>query len=374
MNIQAHHAEGVRAATKELLTLELFTQNDDGRPVYITGSFNNWMCRDERFQMRKLDSGHYQFHFEHDLLPAGSFEYKYLKGGWEAEELDDDGLPPGNRRMEVPRGRVRDLVPQWKKHAGWYNASFYPDIQVLSTRFHVPQLRRRRRVSVLLPWNYQVSDKKYPVLYLQDGQNLFEDSAPFGTWGVDKQLALLAEKGHGDFIVVAIDHGGKERIKEYLPHPTLKWGDALGREYAEFLRNTLKPYIDANFRTLPGREHTGIGGSSMGGLISLYTGILFPETYSKFMIFSPSLWAAPGVIDHTARLLEHGQNRFFLFVGEKEPGIMVEHTDQLSAHLYRHPAFGKSFSMQYLKEKDAGHNEGAWGRAFPQAASWLYAH
>lgn len=277
MNIQAQHVEGGRAATKELLTLELFTQNDDQRPVYVTGSFNNWICRDERFQMHKLSPGHYQYHFEQDLLPTGSFEYKYLKGGWDAEELDDDGLPPGNRRMEVPRGRVRDLVPQWKKHAGWYNASFYPDIQVLSTRFHVPQLRRRRRVSVLLPWNYQVSDKKYPVLYLQDGQNLFEDSAPFGTWGVDKQLALLAEKGHGDFIVVAIDHGGKERIKEYLPHPTLKWGDALGREYAEFLRNTLKPYIDANFRTLPGREHTGIGGSSMGGLISLFTGILFPE-------------------------------------------------------------------------------------------------
>jgi predicted alpha/beta superfamily hydrolase len=118
------------------------------------------------------------------------------------------------------------------------------------------------------------------VLYLQDGQNLFENDAPFGTWGVDKQLAALAQRGKGDLIVVAIDHGGKERIKEFSPYDSQKWGEGLGRDYAKFLTETLKPYIDGRFRTQTGREYTGIGGSSMGGLISIYAGIMFPETYS----------------------------------------------------------------------------------------------
>ncbi|MBK8192991.1 MAG: hypothetical protein IPK76_07225 [Lewinellaceae bacterium] len=71
----------------------------------------------------------------------------------------------------------------------------YPDIQIVAKRFNLPQLRRRRRIAVLLPWNYHQTDRHYPVLYLQDGQNLFEDGASFGTWGVDKKIAALAQKG-----------------------------------------------------------------------------------------------------------------------------------------------------------------------------------
>jgi predicted alpha/beta superfamily hydrolase len=356
------------------LTVNLFTLEDDERPVYIAGSFNSWKSRDEVYRMLKKSDGHYQYCFAHGQMPEGPIEYKFLKGGWEAEELDRDGFPPSNRRLEVPKGHVNDLVPLWKKHADWYNPSFYPEIVVLSDRFAVPQLRRRRRVSVLLPWDYHTSKKKYPVLYLQDGQNLFDNNAPFGTWGVDKQMAALAESHQTNFIVVAIDHGGKERIKEYLPHPTLKWGDALGKQYAAFLKETLKPYIDTHFRTLPDREHTGIGGSSMGGLISLHAGIAYPEVYSKFMIFSPSLWAAPSVFTDVRFLLQQSPTQFYLYVGGKEPALMLKDAEKLHKQLMLMQPDPYRLSLQFSVQQDAGHNESAWGREFPKSASWLFSH
>ncbi len=355
---------------RTMLTLELFTQSDDTRPVFVTGNFNGWTTKDDRFRMRKIADGHYQYTFSEPLPLTEPLEYKYVKGGWESEELGADGHPPTNRRMEVPRGKVTDTVPKWKKHADWYDPAFYPDIQVISRRFNLPQLRRKRRISVLLPWNYHQSDRRYPVLYLQDGQNLFENDAPFGTWGVDKQLAALAQRGKGDFIVVAIDHGGKERIKEFSPYDTQKWGEGLGREYASFLTHTLKPHIDQNFRTAPGREHTGIGGSSMGGLISIYAGIMFPEVYSRFMIFSPSLWVSPKIYHEGFRFDAFPSTKMYLYAGGKEGAAMLANArrfkEVIEKSSHRHVQFHLAI------DPEGRHNEARWGQEFPKAAGWLF--
>ncbi|MEZ4966782.1 MAG: alpha/beta hydrolase-fold protein [Saprospiraceae bacterium] len=356
---------------KSMLTLDLFTLNDDTRPVFLTGTFNSWVTEDVRYQMKKVKAGHYQYTFSEIPATDEPFEYKYVKGGWDAEELGSDGFPPANRRMEVPRGKVTDVVPRWKQHGGDYDPAFYPDIQVVAKRFNLPQLRRRRRISVLLPWNYEKSGRHYPVLYLQDGQNLFEENAPFGTWGVDKKLAALAQDGKGDFIVVAIDHGGKERIKEFLPYKSKQWGDGLGREYAGFLAETLKPYIDNNFRTLPGREHTGIGGSSMGGLISIYAGLMFPEVYSKFMIFSPSLWASPKIYAEPMRFAAYAPPaKFYLYGGSREGAGMVANLQ----HFREAVESNSRGTVQVRLETDAHgkHNEARWGTEFPRAAGWLF--
>lgn len=351
-----------------MLTLELFTPNDDSRPIFIVGNFNGWTTRDTRYQMAKVRDGHYSFSFAEPLHLGEPLEYKYIKGGWESEELDADGHPPTNRRMEVARGKVMDVVPRWKQHGSGYDPQFYPDIQVVSKRFNVPQLKRRRRISVLLPWNYHQSDRRYPVLYLQDGQNLFEDGAPFGTWGVDKQLAALAQHGKGHFILVAIDHGGKDRIREFSPYDSYKWGDGLGRDYARFLAETLKPHIDKNFRTLPDRASTGIGGSSMGGLISLYAGVMFPEVYSKFMVFSPSLWVSPTIYNESMRFNQNSPAKIYLYAGGKEGSGMVPNSKRFKE------TFGKNPHLQLRLEIDAQgrHNESRWGAEFPKAAEWLF--
>lgn len=356
-----------------MLTLDLFTPNDDLRPVFLTGSFNDWTTHDERFRMIKIKDGHYQFTFPDIPSKGEPFEYKYVKGGWEAEELGKDGHPPTNRRMEAPRGKVADIVPQWKQHSGGYDPKYYPDIQVVAKRFNVPQLRRKRRISVLLPWNYRETDRRYPVLYLQDGQNLFEQDAPFGTWGVDKKLAAMAQQGKGDFIVVAIDHGGKERIREFSPYDTHKWGEGLGRDYAKFMVETLKPYIDQNFRTLPDRAHTGVGGSSMGGLISIYAGLMFPEVYSKFMIFSPSLWVSPRIYLEPMQFANFSSpTKIYLYGGGKEGAGMVANAEKFKNAVEKRGMSSGLLEFRLEIDPEGRHNEGRWGQEFPKAAEWLF--
>ncbi|MBL7775694.1 MAG: alpha/beta hydrolase [Saprospiraceae bacterium] len=353
-----------------MLTLELITPADDARPVFLAGNFNGWATKDERFRMKKIAEGRYLYAFSEPLPASEPLEYKYIKGGWEGEELDADGHTRMNRRMEVPKGKVTDVVPRWKKHSDWYDPAFYPDIRILSKRFPLTELRRRRRISILLPWDYDASAKRYPVLYLQDGQNLFEDGAPFGTWGVDKQLAALAQKGKGDFIVVAIDHGGKERIKEYAPYDSPKWGEGLGREYAHFLTETLKPYIDEQFRTRPEREHTGIGGSSMGGLISVYAGIMFPKAYSKFMIFSPSLWVTPRVYREPFQFAAFPATKIYLYAGGKEGAGMLSNAERFKETIEKTGAGRVQFRLEI--DPEGRHQEARWGQEFPKAAEWLF--
>ncbi|MBC7884125.1 MAG: carbohydrate esterase, partial [Saprospiraceae bacterium] len=168
--------------------------------------------------------------------------------------------------------------------------SFYPRIEILDQAYEIPQLGRSRRISVLLPHDYLKTDKRYPVLYLHDGQNLFDEYAPYGNWGVDKSLQALAQKGLGDVIIVAIDHGGVLRIQEYLPYSTPRYTEAEGHLYLRFMLEDLKPMIDSKYRVLTDRNSTGIGGSSLGGLISLYAGFEHMDVFGKMMIFSPSLW------------------------------------------------------------------------------------
>ncbi|MFN4254472.1 MAG: alpha/beta hydrolase [Saprospiraceae bacterium] len=355
------------------LTFELFTPNDDARPVFMAGNFNGWKTHDEQFRMDKVGEGRYRYAFAAPPQTGDTIEYKYVKGGWESEELASDGLPRSNRRVLAKKGKIEDTVPNWKAHEGWYDPAFYPDIQIVSQRFKVPQLSRRRRISILLPHNYATSgDKRYPVLYLQDGQNLFEEGAPFGTWGVDKQLAALAQRGKGDFIVVAIDHGGKERIKEFLPYGHLKWGPGFGREYARFLAETLKPYIDKNYRTLPGREHTGVGGSSMGGLISIFAGLLFPEVYSKFMIFSPSLWVSHEILNSPLPVDRLTLTKIYLYAGEQEGANMVANAQKFKETMERRGLPASKLQFRLEVDPQGQHNEARWGREFPKAAEWLF--
>jgi predicted alpha/beta superfamily hydrolase len=369
VNQAAQHQNG---NYNPMLTLDLFTPEDDDRPVFLTGSFNAWTIRDDRFKMEKVKSGHYQYTFEAIAKDQNLFEYKYVKGGWESEELDQEGHPPSNRKMESPKGKVSDVVPRWKKHDNTYDAAFYPDIRIVAQKFNIPQLRRKRRISVLLPWNYEKTTRKYPVLYLQDGQNLFEPEAPFGTWGVDKQLAMLAKQGFGDFIVVAIDHGGRERIREFSPYTSEKWGIGQGRDYARFMAETLKPFIDKEFRTLTARENTALGGSSMGGLISIYGGLMYPEIYSKFMIFSPSLWVSPKLYFETIRFSTLSPTRIYLYAGGREGAAMVANATRFKNTIEK-KGYDPEVVRLHLEVDPAGrHNEARWGEEFPKAAKWLF--
>lgn len=280
-------------------TFQLTTHPDDTRPVYIAGTFNNWKEQDESTKMTALGDGRYSYNYHgHIDFPL---EYKYTRGDWSQVEMGEYGDPASNHRVERPVDVIKDKVHFWQKNGELNYPPYFPQIKVISDEFEIPQLIKTRRIAALLPHDYYETDKKYPVLYLQDGQNLFDDYAPFGSWEVDKKLALMQRRGTGDVIVIAIDHAKEERIAEYNPGGNAKLGKGQGREYVRFLAETLKPYVDKHFRTKPDRLNTGIGGSSMGGLISIWAGFMYPEKFSKLMIFSPALWVNPNIHFHAMR-------------------------------------------------------------------------
>jgi predicted alpha/beta superfamily hydrolase len=362
-------------ATEGEITLDLHTPaTGDPRPVYVVGNFNNWQAGEDSYRMKELGPGHYRLNFP---LPPGLgphlLEYKYVRGGWETVELDEYGNSTPNRQLPFRRNQASDKVPRWNNSGVFYNAALLPKPLILSEHFEIPQLIRTRRISVLLPHNYDQTNRLYPVLYLQDGQNLFDDYAPFGSWGVDKRLALLAERGHGDIIIVAIDHAEEQRIAEFTPSYRTRLGRGDGKKYVRFLAETLKPYIDQRFRTLQGPEHTGIGGSSMGGLISIYAGLMFPSIYGRLMIFSPSLWVSPSIPFHALNFSQAYEGRIYLYGGGEEGATMLPNLQRFKAEMERR---GGRINIEFELSFDpkGRHNEARWGQEFPRAVEWLFFH
>jgi len=249
---------------------------------------------------------------------------------------------------------------------------FLPKIEVISDKVETPPLGRKRRIAALLPHDYDQTDKRYPVIYLQDGQNLLENRSPFGNWHVDHWLARMAEAGMGDIIVIAIDHAEKDRIREFSPPEVTKFGVSVGRQYATYMAEVLKPYVDENFRTLPGRGHTGVGGSSMGGLISIFSGFIYPEVFGKMMIFSPSLWLTPKIYFQAINFFNPFQTKIYLYAGGNEGANMIPNVQRLKAALQRKGLDGSKIEFHLSIDPEGEHNEAKWGEEFPKAVEWLF--
>jgi predicted alpha/beta superfamily hydrolase len=353
-------------------TFRLSTKDHDDRPVFIAGSFNGWREADDQYQMRAgAEPGSFELTVSFPLT-VDHIEYKYTRGGWDCVELGASGESIDNRvRNPQEVWHDRDHVSRWGGDGLHFRQDLLPVIEVINEEFEIPQLIRTRRVAALLPHDYHQTDKRYPVLYLQDGQNLFDDYAPYGSWGVDKQLASLAERGMGDVIIVAIDHAAEQRISEFNPSPNSKLGMGEGRKYLRFLVETLKPYVDHHFRTKPEPEFTGIGGSSLGGLISIYAGIFYPKAYQRLMIFSPSLWVTPNIPFHLMRLVQQFEGRIYLYGGEAESKTMVSNMMRFRNQFLAQSGTEK---VQFRTEIDpqGQHNEARWGQEFPKALAWLF--
>jgi predicted alpha/beta superfamily hydrolase len=249
--------------------------------------------------------------------------------------------------------------------------SYYPRIEILDEEYEIPQLGRKRRISVLLPHDYYQTDKKYPVLYLHDGQNLFDEYAPYGNWGVDKTLDMMASRGLGDVIIVAIDHGGTLRIQEYLPYSTPRYTDAEGHLYLKFMLDDLKPMIDNRYRVLRDRCSTGIGGSSLGGLISLYAGFKYPEIFGNMMIFSPSLWISEEIYEMAKDFKPAGPTDIYLYAGGMESANHYGQVLRLENILQEKRKFD-DFDIIFSHNPTGQHKEIHWGEQFPLALKWLY--
>ena len=250
------------------------------------------------------------------------------------------------------------------------HSTMQSNVTVLAQKFTINRLNRDRQIRIYLPEDYEESEEVYPVLYMHDGQNLFDDSTSYvGEWGVDENLNQLAKDGGLKLIVVGIDNGQEKRMNELSPWENEEYGKAEGVEYMEFIVKQLKPFIDSTYRTLSDRDNTAIMGSSMGGLISHYAIYNYPEVFGKAVIFSPSYWYSKDVFTFTESNPVPHDARMWLEIGSKE-GNAVDDVEEMYDHILAtgHP----SENLYMVIDPEGEHNESSWRKQFTPAISWLF--
>ena len=357
---------------KDTVTITLTTPNTDDRPIFITGNFCKWLPDLPHFQMTKIGPGQYTYQFPTDFDFNFPLEYKYTRGGWDQVELDQYGKPYGNRIITEDETEISDYVIRWQKDTS-RGSGLMPIIEVLSETFEIPQLKRERRVHVLLPHDYyEQPDRRYPVLYMTDAQNLFGEGSGFGSWEIERSLAELAKEDKANVIIVAMDHAGDERIQEFSPYDNPNLGKGLGNLFLKFVTETLKKHIDAKYRTLTDRLNTGIGGSSVGGLLSIYAALMYPHVFGRLMIFSPSLWISRRIYFDAIHFFEPFETRIYLYGGGMEGAEMIPNIEKLQETLVNQ-GFGYSrVKIKTSLDPEGKHSEMYWGKEFPKALKWLY--
>lgn len=244
-----------------------------------------------------------------------------------------------------------------------------PNVQVLADTLMFPE-GQPRRVWIYLPPDYATSAKRYQVVYMHDGQNVFDDATSYvGEWHVDETLNSLNEQGLSVPVVVAVDHGGEERMHELSPWRNEEYGAPAGEAYMQFIVEQVKPYIDAHFRTLPDSANTTIMGSSMGGLISHYAIVRYPKVFAKAAVFSPSFWYSEDAFTFTEQHPLPDSHKLYFIVGEKEGRQMTQGMENMvsllraqqfpDAHIYSEIVLGQN------------HNEAFWASRVEPALRWL---
>ena len=246
-----------------------------------------------------------------------------------------------------------------------------PNVQVIEKPFRISGLNRERQIRIYLPPNYNETSKNYPVLYMHDGQNLFDDATSYvGEWGVDEILDQMYYDDGFELIVVGVDNGQADRIHELTAWDHEKYGKEEGKEYMEFIVNTIKPYIDSNYRTLTDRRNTAIMGSSLGGLISHYAIFQYPDTFSKAGILSPSYWWGEGAFLQAQTTKLPSDTQLYMLMGEKEGQAMIN-SFNLMINLFEASGYEEE-QIRFKITPEGDHNERFWNSEFREIVLWLF--
>lgn len=357
------------------ITLRIVNKNVDfvGEPLYLAGNFNNW------------SPGHHCLgdipEVGHELIATlpdvkeGLLELKLSRGNWTMLQASRNGklLPPFTVDVHGDTEVCLD-VEAWRDQFPPSTAS--PQVHVLSEKFYFPHLRCSRKIWIYLPKEYADSEDSYPVLYMHDGQHLFDEATSVGRAGpVEWMVDETIDEAGIPAIVVGIDHADTYigRQQEFLLHPVPGTPIAKGREYLQDIISVLKPYVDTHFRTLSDKANTAMAGSSLGGLITLYAGFLYPEFLGTVGVFSPSIWLDSEKLyqlanDHISQypINEHPYYYFYVGAKEKRGG---EQTRELSMadETLEFVSFLKDRSLRKLElDIDAQGKHGAfyWQQAF----------
>jgi predicted alpha/beta superfamily hydrolase len=247
-----------------------------------------------------------------------------------------------------------------------------PNVAVLPEPLAMPGLDRSRTLRLRLPRDYATGgERRYPVIYMHDGQNLFDNATSgFGEWQVDETLDALSASHGFEAIVVGIDSVAELRRRELTPYDYAPWGKSEGEAYLAFVVGTVKPYIDAHYRTLPDRSHTAIFGSSLGGLMSHYAMHRYPEVFARAGVFSPAYWAAPQLFEYARTRPLPADARLYFYMGGREGGSYLTDVKRMVAEMRERPPGDAGIELKVARF--AIHEEAAWARAFADAVIWMF--
>jgi metallo-beta-lactamase class B len=357
-----------RAQVTLNVTLPANTPQNDS--IYVAGNFNNWNPKSAIHRLIWNGS------FYALTLPtsSGNAAFKFTRGSWETVEGTATGNFVPDRSFTYAPNLVLNLtIAGWedkKSGGGGSGSTALSNVSIISDTFYMPQLNRKRRVWIYLPNDYKTSSKVYPVMYMHDGQNLFDAQTSFsGEWGIDETMSNLEKNGYSGCIVVGVDNGGAQRINEYSPFVNPSYGGGQGEAYASFLVQTLKPFIDKNYRSIPDRNNTLIGGSSLGAYIAAYTVVQYPEVFSRAAIFSPAYWFSDSLFQHIRSTTISEPIRIYQVSGANESGSMVPLMQRCDSLL---GAEGHALNdRKVVVKQDGAHSEWFWKREFLAAFNWL---
>lgn len=336
--------------------------------INLAGSFNGWKPDDVKYQFTKQEK---TWTVTVENVEKGTHQFKCTQGSWETVEDSTNGVDIANRIINLQsdttiyittHGWRRVVDTKARKHTASTN------VRVISESFYMPQLKRKRKIWIYLPSNYTTSKQKYPVLYMQDAQNLFDEfTAPYGEWGIDEALDSLQKKTGKYCIVVGIDHGDAKRLVEYNPYDTKEYGKGEGKRYVDFLVQTLKPFIDKKYRTKKDAANTSIAGSSMGGLISSYAILKYPNVFGSAGAFSPAYWIAPAMDTMVKNIPANKMpQRIWFYGGGKEGYSLMPDMERFRNII----AAKNKTDIGFVVDENGMHNEAAWRKWFPKFYTW----
>jgi predicted alpha/beta superfamily hydrolase len=351
----------------------------EGSEIWVSGNhprLGNWDGRGLRASPRP--DGTYA---ARGRFPRGTLlEFKITRGSWETVEKDPQGAEIPNRRLAVEADTTLEI------HVGSWRDQVEAPSHTLTGEFRFHRGFRSRFLShardliVYLPPGYdEEPQRRYPVLYLQDGQNVFDAATSFLgiEWGVDETAEVLIRSGRIAPLIVVGIYNSPDRIAEYTHDRDPEHGGGRGTAYARFLVEELKPFVDATYRTLPDPQHTAVAGSSLGGLLALNLGLLEPEVFGLVGALSPSVWWADEAI--RGRIASVGKTpvRIWLDIGTaegsttRESARIVEGVRRVRDALLAR-GWTPGVDLHYLEAQGAAHNEAAWAQRVPGMLTFLF--
>lgn len=385
----------------------LIVQDKSGRakaesPIYLAGNINNWNDADPAYKLTAQSD--MRWRIEIPKPAVAPLEFKFTRGSWKLEELNADLSTPGNRTLPKvdisklapgEKPKIELVVERWADEKPDYQTPTAADAPLKVTgdlrKLQVQggaggMAGQSRDLLVWLPPGYddpRNADKKYPVLYLHDAQNLFSkpNAAPT-EWGVDETATDLITQGEmQSIIIVGIPHAGDGRIREYLPVAALPNTKPEADEHVAWLMHEVMPRVERAFRVKTGPESTGVGGSSLGAAVSLYAATKYPDRFG--LVLAESLPLRTGKAeawDQWIASIKAWPRRVYLGVGGQETGpepakaaVNKAYADATRDLDKRMSAAGLGADRRLmLIDEQATHTESAWAKRLPQALRFLY--